>query len=142
MHAVVVDGEGDHQLWFAAGAEAVRAAILLPIDPHFWWRYRNAGRLVRRLEGQRSGRWPREQRLSTFQLHRAALMLRAWDGVESGASRRIVAGILLNSNVEALRAIDWKNAPERRRLARILTAGRTMIEGGYLRWLAPRKRRG
>ena len=31
-------------------------------------------------------------------------MLRAWDGVESGASRRIVAGILLNRNVEALRA--------------------------------------
>ena len=65
-------------------------------------------------------------------------MLRAWDGVESGASRRIVAGILLNKSVEALRAIDWKNAPERRRLARILKAGREVIEGGYLRWLTPR----
>jgi hypothetical protein len=62
-------------------------------------------------------------------------MLRAWDGVESGASRRIVASILLNRNVEALRAIDWKNAPERRQLARILKACRDMIEGGYLRWL-------
>lgn len=85
-----------------------------------------------------SGHWPRAQRLSAFQIHRASLMLRAWDGVESGASRRIVAGILLNKNVEALRAIDWKNAPERRRLARILKACRDMIEGGYLRWLAPR----
>lgn len=64
-------------------------------------------------------------------------MLRAWDGVQSGASRRIVAGTLLNRNVEALRAIDWKNAPERRQLARILKGCRDMIEGGYLRWLAP-----
>ncbi|GAB1715404.1 MAG: hypothetical protein NTAFB05_04460 [Nitrobacter sp.] len=136
FHAVAADSEGDHQLCFAAGAKAVRAAILLPVDPHFWWRYRNAGRLMRRLEGKRAGRWPRDQRLSAFQLHRAALMLRAWDGMESGASRRFIAGILLNKDVEGLRAIDWKNAPERRRLARILMASRTMIGGGYLRWLA------
>lgn len=136
LHAIAADGEGDHQLWFANGAEPVKAAILLPVDSHFWWRHRNAGRLVRRLEGKRAGRWPREQRLSAFQLHRAALMLRAWDGVESGASRRIVAAVLLNKDVETLRAIDWKNAPERRQLARILKACRDMIEGGYLRWLA------
>lgn len=136
LHAIAADGEGDHQLWFDKGAGPVQAAIVLPVDQHFWWRHRNAGRLVRRLEGKRAGRWPREQRLSPFQLHRAALMLRAWDGVESGASRRIVAGLLLNRNVEVLRAIDWKNAPERRRLARILKACRDMIEGGYLRWLA------
>ncbi|WP_412774619.1 DUF2285 domain-containing protein [Nitrobacter sp.] len=137
MHAVADDDEGDHQLWFENGAGSTRAAILLPLDPYFWWRYRNAGRLMRRLEGKRSGRWPREQHLSPFQLHRAALMLRAWDGVEAGASRRFIARILLNKDVEALRAIDWKNAPERRRLARILKACRDTIEGGYLRWLAP-----
>jgi hypothetical protein len=137
FHAIAADDEGDHQLWFDTGAEPVPVAIVLPVDPHFWWRHRNSARLVRRLEGRRAGRWPREQLLSAFQLHRAALMLRAWDGVESGASRRIVAGILLNSNVEALRAIDWKNAPERRQLARILKACRDTIDGGYLRWLAP-----
>ncbi len=85
-----------------------------------------------------SGRWPRAQRLSAFQIHRAALMLRAFDGVKSGASRRIIAGVILNKDVEALRAIDWKNAPERRQVARILNACRDMIEGGYLRWLTPR----
>lgn len=137
LHAVAEDDEGDHQLWLQHGNEPARSGIFLPFDEHFWWRHRNAGRLVRRLEGKRAGRWPREQRLSRFQLHRAALMLRAWDGIESGASRRIVAGILLNRNVEALRAIDWKNAPERRRLARILKACRDTIDGGYLRWLAP-----
>lgn len=64
-------------------------------------------------------------------------MLRAWDGVESGASRRIVAAVLLNQNVETLRAIDWQNAPERRRIGRILKEARERIEGGYMRWLAP-----
>lgn len=140
LHAIAEDDEGDHRLWFPKGARPIRAAILLPIDAHFWWRHRNAARLKHRLDGQPSGRWPREQRLSRFQLHRAALMLRAWDGVESGASRRAVAGVLLNKDVEALRAVDWKNAPERRRLARILKACRDTIEGGYLRWLAPRNR--
>lgn len=65
-------------------------------------------------------------------------MLRAWDGVGSGASRRTVASILLNQSVDTLRALDWKNAPERRRLARILTTSRDTIENSYLRWLAPR----
>ena len=83
---------------------------------------------------------PREERLTRFQLHRAALMLRVWDGVESGEPRRLIASILINEKVRTLRALDWKNAPERRRLARILAAARERIEGGYLRWLAPRAR--
>lgn len=138
LHAVVADDEGDHQLWLPHGNEPARSGIFLPLDEHFWWRHRNAARLKRRLENNSPGRWPRAQRLSTFQIHRAALMLRAWDGVESGAARRIVASILLNKSVEALRAIDWKNAPERRQIARILKACREVIEGGYLRWLTPR----
>jgi hypothetical protein len=138
LHAIAADEEGDHQLWLPHGNEPARSGVFLPFDEHFWWRHRNAARLKRRMEGRRSGRWPRAQHLTAFQLHRAALMLRAWDGVESGASHRIVAGILLNKSVEALRAIDWKNAPERRQLARILKACHDMIEGGYLRWLSPR----
>jgi len=62
-------------------------------------------------------------------------MLRAWDGTESGASRREVASVLLNRDVMMLRAIDWKNAPERRRLNRLLTTTRELINGGYLRLL-------
>lgn len=119
----------------------MKAAVLLPLDKHFYWRHRNAARLKRRLDGQSSGHWPHEQRLSVYQLHRAALMLRAWDGVEAGASRRHVAAVLLNPEAAAMRAIDWQNASERRRLARILAAARDMIDGGYLRLLAPRRRR-
>ena len=54
-------------------------------------------------------------------------MLRVWDGVESGEPRRLIASILINEKVRTLRALDWKNAPERRRLARILAAARERI---------------
>lgn len=95
-------------------------------------------RLQRLLGSQPSGRWPREQRLTRFQFHRASLMLRAWDGGESGATRRHVASVILNPDVASMRALDWKNASERRRLARILKAARETIDGGYLHWLVPR----
>lgn len=105
------------------------------------WRVRSAVRLHLKLDGQPSRGWPREQRLTPFQLHRAALMLRVWDGVESGAPRRHVAGVVLNDEAQTLRAIDWHNAPERRRLSRLLKAAGEIIDGGYLRWLTPRSRR-
>lgn len=137
LHAVADDQAGDHRLWLQYGDNPASAGIFLPLDEHFWWRHRNAGRLKRRIDGNRSGPWPRQQRLSAFQIRRAALMLRASDGVESGASRRVVAAVLLNRTVETMRAVDWQNAPERRRLARILAAARRQIESGYLRWLTP-----
>lgn len=141
LHATVADDHGDHRVWFPDGHQPGSTAFLIPRDRHFLWRIRNALRLHRRFAGELSGPWPQAQRLSRFQLHRVALMLRAWDGMESGATRRHVASILLNPDVATMRAIDWKNAPERRRLARILKAARETIEGGYLRWLAPRSRR-
>lgn len=137
LHAVAEDDAGDHQIWFQQGDAPARAGIFLPLDQHFFWRHRNAARLKRRLDGKSSGPWPRQQRLSAFQLRRAALMLRAWDGVESGASRRGIAAVLINRNVETMRAVDWQNAPERRRLARILAAARRQIESDYLVWLTP-----
>jgi hypothetical protein len=141
LHAVVADDQGDHRFWLRDSAEIRHAAILIPLGEHFYWRMRSAMRLKRRLDRKPSGPWPREQRLSHFQLHRAALMLRAWDGVESGATRRHVASVLLNRDVVTLRAIDWKNAPERRQLGRILAAAREHIENGYMRWLIPRTSR-
>lgn len=141
LHALVADDNGDHRFWIPHGGVLLSTAILIPRDRHFLWRVRSAMRLHLKLEGKPSRGWPREQRLTPFQLRRTALMLRAWDGVESGASRRHVAGVILNDDVKALRAIDWQNAPERRRISRLLKAARQAIEGGYLRWLAPRTRR-
>lgn len=135
-----MDGDGDHQLWFPEGGSAIGMAALIPFDSHFLWRVRSAARLKRRLGGEPAGPWPREQRLTAFQLRHAALMLRAWDGVASGSSRRQVASLLLNPDVERLRAVDWKTAPERRRLGRLLNSAQATVHGGYLRWLAPHRR--
>ncbi|MFH1795563.1 MAG: DUF2285 domain-containing protein [Pseudomonadota bacterium] len=137
----MADDHGDHRIWFPHGEQPASAAFLIPYDVHFLWRIRSVLRLHRLLGGQPSGAWPREQRLTRFQVHRASLMLRAWDGVESGATRRHVASIILNPDVAFMRALDWKNASERRRLARILKAARETIDGGYLHWLVPRSRR-
>lgn len=141
LHATIADEAGSHHLWLPDGALPSRAAVVIPLDEFFFWRIRSASRLKRLIERKHSGPLPPEQRLSRFQLHRAALMLRAWDGVASGASRQAIASILLNRDVQTLRAIDWKNAPERRRLARILGDARKRIKGGYLHLLAPVKSR-
>lgn len=140
LHALIAGDGGDHRLWIPDATALAATAILIPRDRYFLWRVRSAVRLHLKLDGQPSRGWPREQRLTPFQLHRAALMLRAWDGVESGASRRQVAGVILNGDAQTLRAIDWHNAPERRRLYRLLKAARDTIDGGYLRWLAPPRR--
>ncbi len=132
LHAIMTDDHGDHRIWFPDGEQPASIAFFIPRDAHFLWRIRNALRLHRLLGSQPSGQWPLERRLARFQLHRASLMLRAWDGVDSGASRRHVASVILNPDVAALRALDWKNASERRRLARILKAARETIDGRYL----------
>lgn len=74
---------------FPHAEQPASTAFLIPRDGHFLWRIRSALRLHRLLASQPFGRWPREQRLTRFQFHRASLMLRAWDGVESGASLKL-----------------------------------------------------
>ncbi|WP_374684915.1 DNA -binding domain-containing protein [Mesorhizobium sp. J428] len=56
--------------------------------------------------------------------------------MKAGVSRRQVASVI-NPDAASPRALDWKNASERRCLARTLKAARETIDGGYLRWLVP-----
>lgn len=135
MHAILRDDAGDHRLWLRAGVGTFRAAIIIPVDEYVLLRINSLLRLHRRLMGRPAGPLPRWQRISAYELYRMALMLRAWDGVAAGASRREIASVLFDRNLATLRAIDWQNAPERRRLNRILKAARQRIEGGYIRLL-------
>lgn len=89
-------------------------------------------RFHRLLTGRPARPIPSLQALSASQRHRAILMLRAWDGAESGASRRDIAGVLFRSDFSGLSAAEWKSASERRQLARILAEARAMIGGEYL----------
>lgn len=135
LHAILKEEAGNHRLWLRAGVGPFRAAIIIPLDEYVLLRVHSLLRLHRRLTGRAAGPLPRWQRVSAYELYRMALMLRAWDGVAAGASRREIASVLFDRNLTTLRAIDWQNAPERRRLARILKAARQRIDGGYLRLL-------
>lgn len=135
LHGVGADADGDHPFWLQQGAKTLPAAFVVPIDDHFALRVQTMQRFHRWMNRRPTGALPRQLRLSAYQRHRLTLMLRAWDGTETGASRRKVAGVLLNKDVLTMRAIDWKNAPERRRLNRLLSSTRELINGGYLRLL-------
>lgn len=135
LYAVVPDEAGNHHLFLPQGQETARPAFIIPFDEHFVLRMQSLQRFYRRLTSNASGPLPRPLRLTSYQIHRCALMLRAWDGTRAGASHRDIAGTLFHRDVLTLRAVDWKNAPERRRIHRLLKAARAMVEGGYRRLL-------
>lgn len=142
LHAIIGDADGDHRLWFLPGTEPVGAAVLLPVDGNFVLQLHSLQRLHRWLIGQRSGPLSRAQQLSAFQRYRLVLMLRALDGLGSGASRREVASVLFSRNVRTLPAVEWRNTSERRHLARVVSTAREFVNGGYLRLLQGKPPRG
>ncbi|WP_234837018.1 DUF2285 domain-containing protein [Sinorhizobium meliloti] len=137
LHIHLRDGEGIHRLWFPEGDGPLKAAVLIPLDAHLSERLQSLQRWHRWLSEQPSGPPPRWQRFSPYRIHRFSLMLRAWDGVSNGVSRQDVASVLLNPTLKKLRSLDWKNAPERRRLHRLLNAAQQLIKDGYRRLLKP-----
>lgn len=108
-----------------------------PSDRHYCEREQCVQRIRRWLAGKPSGPLPYWQRFSRYQIHRLSLMLRAWDGVQAGATRQEIASVLLNPQIGELRSIDWKNTPERRRIGRLLAIAQELIDGDYLRLLCP-----
>lgn len=132
LHGIVTDAGGDHRLWFPQGAARIRLAILVPLDEDLMLRLNSIRRFHRLLTGRPVKPIPSLQALSASERHRAILMLRAWDGAASGASRRDIAGVLFRTDFSGLSAAEWKSASERRQLARILAEARAMIGGEYL----------
>lgn len=132
LHGIVADAGGDHRFWLPQGAARFRLAILVPLDEDLMVRLNSIRRFHRLLTGRPVRPIPSLQALSVSERHRATLMLRAWDGAESGASRRAIAGVLFRTDFSGLSAAEWKSASERRQLARILADARAMIGGEYL----------
>jgi hypothetical protein len=88
--------------------------------------------------GWRKARRPLAARATPvpFQLHRAALMLRAWDGVNP--ARRVASSPVSFSTGTSSAARDRLEERAGATPTRAHPeACRDMIEGGYLRWLAP-----
>ncbi|WP_407673946.1 DUF2285 domain-containing protein [Paracoccus methylovorus] len=132
LHGIVTDAGGDHRLWFPQGRTRIRLAIVVPLDEDLMIRLNSIRRFHRLLTGGPVRPIPSLQALSSSERHRAILMLRAWDGAASGASRRDIAGVLFRSDFSGLSAAEWKSASERRQLARILAEARAMVGGEYL----------
>jgi hypothetical protein len=132
LHGIIADDSGDHRIWFPHGMARIRLAIIVPLDEDLMLRLNSIRRFHRLLTGKPIRPIPSLQALSASERYRATLMLRAWDGADSGASRRDIAGVLFRSDFSGLSAAEWKSASERRQLARILAEARAMIGGEYL----------
>jgi hypothetical protein len=61
-----------------------------------------------------------------------ALLVRALDGEQEGASRREIAAVLLDGEARHIPAIEWKNAPLRKKVNRVVAASVALMNGGYL----------
>ncbi|WP_240540258.1 DUF2285 domain-containing protein [Paracoccus sp. pheM1] len=141
LHGIVDDAGGDHRLWFPQGVARIRLAVLVPLDEDLMIRLNSIRRFHRLLTGRPVRPIPSLLALSASERYRATLMLRAWDGAESGASRRDIAGVLFRTDFSGLSAAEWKSASERRQLARILAEARAMVGGEYLTLLRGETRR-
>lgn len=131
-HVLLDDPQGRHRVWFVEDAPTSRHAFIIPIDDDFAARLEGVRRLHRRLTGRPAGPPLRSLRLSTEQRGRLTLLVRALDGQQSGATRREIATVLLDEEARDIPAIEWKSAPLRKRINRIVSRARSLMNGGYL----------
>jgi hypothetical protein len=131
-HVLLDDPQGRHRIWFAEETPASRHAFIIPIDDDFAARLEGVRRLHRRLTARPTGPPLRSLRLSTEQRGRLTLLVRALDGQQSGATRREIATVLLDGEARDIPAIEWKSAPLRKRINRIVSRARSLMNGGYL----------
>lgn len=89
-------------------------------------------RLHKHLADKPSGPRLRSLRLSTKQRTRLTLLVRALDGHQSGATRRDIATVLLDPQTQRIPAIEWKSAPLRKRINRVVSRALGLMDGGYL----------
>jgi hypothetical protein len=76
----------------------------------------------------RFGRFPRNLYLPERRAARWLLMLRAWEGVQAGASQREIAAVLFGER--AVRE-DWVDGFLRTRVQRLIRGAEKLIGGGY-----------
>ena len=70
-----------------------------------------------------------------MQRARLVLFVRALDGKHEGTSHREIAAVLLDRRARDIPAIEWTNAPLRKRINRIIAGAKVMRKDGYLKLL-------
>jgi hypothetical protein len=131
-HILLDDPEGRHRIWLMENVHARGSAFLIPLDDDLGARLHSLQRLHRRLTGKRAGPPLRSLQLSPPRRARLALLVRALDGEQEGASRREIAAVLLDDEASHIPAIEWKNAALRKRVNRVVASSVGLMNGGYL----------
>ena len=135
LQVVLDDIAGEHRLWLPDIADGQGLAVLIPLDPTFGVRLESAARFHRRLSGVPSGPLPRRWRLTARQHRRYALMLRAFDLREAGATYRDIAVALIDVGAAKLPAREWKTASARAAAIRLVADARLLTQGRYRKLL-------
>jgi len=110
-------------------------AFLIPFDENFGARLRSVQRLHQRLTANSSTTLPSGSQLSRTQRARLVLFVRALDGEQEGTSHREIAAVLLDRTAREIPAIEWTNAPLRKRINRVIAGAKVMRKDGYLKLL-------
>jgi hypothetical protein len=136
-HIVLDDPDGDHRLWLLSPPGGPMMIGLL-IDDDFDLRHRAAARLYRRLRGLPAGAAPPGQAVTSFQRSRLTMLLRIFDRLVGGCSKREIACDVIYPGLEAGSAAEWKGSAERRRTQRLCDEAKAMVTAGYRRLLRGR----
>jgi hypothetical protein len=128
-HLVFDLGGARHRVRILGDPDDTPLCVLLGPDGRG---FAEAGLLSRALAGE-AAKYGHPQG-SRFQRHQLGAMLDILDAADTGASLRHIAVATLFPWLN-MDATEWKTSTERRRIQRLLVAGRQMVEGGYQRLL-------
>jgi hypothetical protein len=126
-HLVFDLGGARHRVRIMGNPADVPLCVLLAPDGRG---FAEAGLLARALAGEAASGAPFQR--SRFRRDQLGAMLDIVDAADTGATLRQIAVATLFPWLK-LDATEWKTSTERRRIQRLLVAGRQMVEGGYRR---------
>lgn len=129
QHLILPNAAGDIRLTISSKTDGP-LGLHFPLDRDISIRLAATERLRRHIVGLACG--PPPLLLTHLQQQRLILMLRAWDGLASGASARELAAVLIDARVTSYGAALWSDSRQRRQIGRWLSDARRLIEDGYL----------
>lgn len=106
-------------------------AILLPRERYSTIRAQTAQWFMKRLAGRGIEPSPEAARLTPFRRRRLMTLLQAHDMRTAGCSSRMIAGRLIDPELEVLPAVDWGDRKERRQIRRWIAEAAKLVHGGY-----------
>jgi len=132
LHFILADNEGDEHLWVSGSLDRP-LALILPMEGNPFTRLASAERFCRRLLGMAPG--PSASRPPPFRRRHLLTLLRALDGQQEGATRKELAAVLIDRDVQHFNAAEWSESRERKRIGRWLAEAIELRDGGYIRLL-------